>query len=223
MKSLGDQAREFRESKGWDVLRMAKEVGTSRQNIEGLEKAGNRIPKYLGSLSLVIGRPVDEMLALAELAPRALFAAEPWMEFQPVRPGKFSFVPVLGQGVGGTMPERIWTDGDYPAGATDAYAEVMSTDPHAFIIRVVGTSMVPKFSPGDYALIEPGTDPDIEDDVLVRLSDGQTLIKRLLSRRGAIRLGSYNDTAVLTYEKDEVTWLYYVAYPVPARKIKTRS
>ena len=32
--------------------------------------------------------------------------------------------------------------------------------------------------------MEPGTDPDLEDDVLVRLQDGQTLLKRLLSRRG---------------------------------------
>jgi phage repressor protein C with HTH and peptisase S24 domain len=154
--------------------------------------------------------------------PGTLFVAEPWTEYQPVRPGKFHFVPVVGQGAGGDLPERVWTDGDFPVGVTTEYAEVASTDPHAFIVRVVGTSMVPKFTPGDYALIEPGTEPDIEDDVLVRLTNGQTMIKRLLSRRGHIRLGSYNDPTVLTYEKEEVTWIYYVAYPVPARKIKTR-
>jgi phage repressor protein C with HTH and peptisase S24 domain len=149
-------------------------------------------------------------------------ASEPWTEYQPVRPGKFMRTPVVGQGAGGDLPERVWTDGDHPVGSTDEYAEVASTDPHAFIVRVVGTSMVPKYTPGDFALVEPATDPDIEDDVLVRLVNGQTMIKRLLSRRGPFRLGSYNDPQVLVYEKEEVTWMYYVAYPVPARKIKSR-
>jgi phage repressor protein C with HTH and peptisase S24 domain len=151
-----------------------------------------------------------------------LFAEEPWTEYQPIRPGKFNFVPVVGQGAGGDLPERMWTDGDFPVGSTNEYAEVASTDPLAFIVRVVGTSMVPKFTPGDYALVEPSTDPDIEDDVLVRIENGQTMIKRLLARRGSIRLGSYNDPTVLSFEKEQVTWMYYVAYPVPARKIKSR-
>lgn len=155
-------------------------------------------------------------------APAALFPAEPWTEYQPIRPGKINYVVVVGQGAGGNLPERVWSDGDFPVGATNEYAEVISTDPHAFIIRVIGPSMIPKYTPPDYALVEPGTEPDLEDDVLVRLKNGQTMIKKLLSRRGHIKLGSYNDPEVLVYEKDEVTWMYYVAYPVPARKIKSR-
>lgn len=140
-----------------------------------------------------------------------------------VRENNIHDVPVVGQGAGGDLPDRIWTDGDFPVGATHDYAEVASTDPHAFIVRVVGPSMIPRYNPGEYALVEPATEPDIEDDVLVRLKNGQTMIKRLLSRRGGhVRLGSYNDPTVLTYEQEEVTWMYYVAYPVPARKIKSR-
>lgn len=156
-------------------------------------------------------------------ANQGLFVSEPWTEYQPVRPARFNFVPVVGQGAGGDLPERMWTDGDFPVGSTNEFAEVVSADPQAFIIRVVGTSMVPKFTPGDFALVEPNTEPDLEDDVLVRIQNGQTMIKRLLSRRGThIRLGSYNTNEVLTFQKEEVTWVYYVAYPVPARKIKSR-
>lgn len=82
--------------------------------------------------------------------------------------------------------------------------------------------MVPRFNPGEFALVEPGTEPEIEDDVLVRLATGETMIKRLLSRRAGLRLGSYNDPQVLTYDLEDVTWVYYIAHPVPARKIKTR-
>lgn len=128
---------------------------------------------------------------------------------------------VVGKGQGG-IPERIWTDADYPVGATDEYAEIATADPHAFLVPVVGDSMSPRFQPGEFALVEPGTEPDLEDDVLVRLATGETLIKRLLSRRSGIRLGSWNDPGVLQLRQEDIVWMYYIAHPVPARKIKNR-
>lgn len=91
-----------------------------------------------------------------------------------------------------------------------------------FLVAVDGASMVPRYNPGEFALVEPGTEPDLEDDVLVRLTDGTTMIKRLLSRRGGWRFGSYNYPEVLHYPAEQVTWVYYIAHPVPRRKIKSR-
>ncbi|WP_439685081.1 Peptidase S24/S26A/S26B/S26C domain-containing protein [Cupriavidus oxalaticus] len=148
-------------------------------------------------------------------------AASPTLLTYPVDTTKFRHVYVVGRAQGG-LPDRIWTDGDYPVGATDQYAEVASPDPHAFLCPVVGNSMVPRFNPGEFALVEPGTEPELEDDVLVRLHSGETMIKRLLSRRQGIRLGSYNDPEILTYQPEDITWMFYIAHTVPARKIKTR-
>lgn len=120
------------------------------------------------------------------------------------------------------MPERLWTDGDYPVGMTGECSEIATADAHAFLVAVDGSSMIPRYNPGEFALVEPGTTPDIEDDVLVRLATGQTILKRLLSRRAGWRFGSYNDPVVLDYAAHEVTWVYYVAHPVPRRKIKSR-
>lgn len=128
---------------------------------------------------------------------------------------------VVGKGAGG-IAERVWTDADYPVGATDQYGLVASTDPHAFLTEVTEDSMIPKYTPGDFALVEPSTAPELEDDVLVRLTSGLTMIKRLLSRRNAFRFGSYNTTAVLHYRFEDVTWVYYVAHPVPRRKVMSR-
>jgi len=72
MKTLGEQAKAFRDSKSWNSTQMAEHVGTSRQNIESLELHGNRIPKYIGKLALAMGRSVDDMLVEAELAPKEL-------------------------------------------------------------------------------------------------------------------------------------------------------
>lgn len=126
---------------------------------------------------------------------------------------------VIGNGQGG-LPDRIWEDGGYPTGASDKFAEVATDDQHAFVVCVRGDSMIPRYQPGEYALVEPSTEPEIEDDVLVRLSSGETMIKRLLSRRGGIRLGSYNSAEVMTYREEDITWIYYVSHPIPARKIK---
>lgn len=153
-------------------------------------------------------------------APSAQQDKEPEPEYrQPMRNRRP--VWVVGQTQGG-MTERIWTDGDYPVGALEEWADVSTTDEHAFACRVVGDSMVPRYMPGEYALVEPNTAPELEDDVLVRLASGQTMLKRLLSRRGGIRLGSYNSPDVINLREDEVTWMYYVAHPIPTRRIRQR-
>jgi phage repressor protein C with HTH and peptisase S24 domain len=226
LDTLAKRIKSRRESLFPNQTALAKAVGMQQGDISKLEAGDIQQTTKIAQLAralqcdaywLATGIGSPDLPGTGPLFPR-----EPWTEYTPVRPGKFNFVVVVGQGAGGDLPERIWSDGDFPVGATDEYAEVVSTDPHAFIVKVVGPSMIPKFTPGDYALVEPGTEPDLEDDVLVRLRNGQTMIKRLLSRRGHIRLGSYNDGEVLNFDKDDVVWMYYIAYPVPARKIKHR-
>ena len=141
--------------------------------------------------------------------------------YAPVNLGKLATVPVVGKGMGG-LPDRIFTDEGRTVEGFDEYAEVFSTDPSAFVVRVDGNSMYPKYVQGDYALVEPNTEPELEDDVLVKLSSGEVMLKRLMSRRGAIHLASYNDPQTFSYLKEAIVWMYYVAHPIPARKIKSR-
>ncbi|AVA33343.1 S24 family peptidase [Cupriavidus metallidurans] len=135
----------------------------------------------------------------------------------PARP-----VYVVGRANGG-LPERIWTDGGYLVGATEEFAVLATDDPYAFLTPVIGTSMAPVYNPGDFAFVEPETEVDLGDDVLVRLSSGETMLKRLLVRRAdGVQLGSYGEPGTLFYKPDEITWMYYVAHPVRRKKIKTR-
>lgn len=141
-----------------------------------------------------------------------------------IDPAKYRKVFVVGKAPGG-IPERIWTDGDIPVGATDEYAEIATADSHAFLVPVVGDEMSPKYEPGEYALVEPGVTPEVGEDVLVRLSDGQTILKRLYRRLGdTIVLKSLNPFKAeeFSFSSSAVVWMYYVAHPVPARKIRSR-
>lgn len=140
----------------------------------------------------------------------------------PVRQTGIRRVFVVGRAQGG-LPERLWTDGDYPVGATDEYTEIATSDPHAFLTPVVGTSMVPRFNPGEFAFVSPGLEPRAGDDVLVRLFSGQTLIKKLVSTRdGTVELHSYNhlEQGPMFFALREICWMYYIGYPVPSRMIK---
>lgn len=189
-----------------------------RKLLEDVAKALNTTPEYL-----LFGTLPDEGGAhSSEVAPEKTSAVSPLR--YPVATKNYRRVFVVGRGQGG-LAERLWTDGDYPVGATDEYAELATTDPHAFLTPIVGTSMVPKFNPGDFVFVEPGTPPEPGDDVLVRLATGETLIKKLTSTRGGVmELYSYNEReqGLLFFKAEEVSWMYYIAHYVQARKIKTR-
>lgn len=104
---------------------------------------------------------------------------------------------------------------------TDRYIDYQTDDPQAFVVRVRGTAMSPRYMPGEYVMIEPSIPLDAEDHVLVRLANGETHIRRLLSQRGGlIRLGRYDSTDVATYHAEEVEWMYHVAHAIPAHRIR---
>jgi Predicted transcriptional regulator len=210
--------------KAWQTVQQweKEEGGTApkRERLKAVADALKTTPEYLlfGRLHAPAGEDTSGTGSAAGATP---LPNQPIPLQYSVRATRFRRIYVVGRAQGG-LPERIWTDGDYPVGATDEYAEIASSDPHAFLIPVVGTSMVPRYNPGEFAFVEPGTEPELEDDVLVRLATGETMIKKLISRRGGIQLASYNEPGSLLYKPEEITWMYYVAHPVPARKIKTR-
>lgn len=74
-----------------------------------------------------------------------------------------------------------------------------------FLVPVCDACNHPRFKMGEYALVEPNTEPDPEDDVFVRLVDGRTMIRRLLSRRGVVQLGSYGAPEVITVVPEDIS------------------
>jgi transcriptional regulator with XRE-family HTH domain len=68
MNSLGKKVKAFRTApeRKWTLDRMAKEVGTSRQNISNLESKGFGQPRYIADLARVMGTTVDVLLENAD-------------------------------------------------------------------------------------------------------------------------------------------------------------
>lgn len=68
MKSIGQQAKEFRTAMGWNWVEMAAAVSRNspvpvlRQSIKNLEDAGDRMPSYLRALAKTMGVSSDTLL-----------------------------------------------------------------------------------------------------------------------------------------------------------------
>jgi len=64
MNDLADLVRAFRThpDRNWTLERMADEVGTSRQNIENLEKGRVKMPRFLPDLAKAMGTTTDALL-----------------------------------------------------------------------------------------------------------------------------------------------------------------
>jgi SOS-response transcriptional repressor LexA len=70
MKSIGEQAREFREAMGWTYTEMAKAVQrhaagqkVNRQKIKQLEDTPERVPRYIAALARTMGTTVEALQA----------------------------------------------------------------------------------------------------------------------------------------------------------------
>jgi phage repressor protein C with HTH and peptisase S24 domain len=230
MEDWKNRLKQARENKGLNKTEFAKLVKVSNPTVTDWEKsfADGGIKEISGTkltrVCDILGIEAEWLLTgkgKRERSPAQLIKQE--LAVYEVPPSKFRQIPVIGKGVGGLPDERIWTDGDFPVGSSDEYAEVATSDPNAFISRVEEASMAPRYNPGEYFLVEPNTIPEIGDDVFVKFKNDGTSLKRLLSRRdGFIALGSYNTTTTITVKENEIAWIYYVAHPVPVRKIKQR-
>jgi hypothetical protein len=220
-KALGDALREAISLKGVTQAAVAKHFRVQPPSVQDWLNRGviakEKLPELWRYFSDVAG-PEHWGLPSAQAVG---WGVGPTL--YPVDASKVRPIYVVGMASGGRMPERLWADGDQPIGSTDEYAEMATADHEAFLCEVTGQSMYPKYESGNFALVEPNTPPDIEDVVLVRLKTGEVMIKRLLSRRNhRYTLGSYNESEILEYKDEEVSWVYYCAHEVPRKRIKSR-
>lgn len=219
MSTLQERLQELRAEKpeisNADLARLA---GVAAPSVTGWFKGSTKVLKWTSAQAVAQAYGVSDVwVATGEgekrrgegAAERYLLAQKVWR---------------AGSKGGASLPEQLWTDQNRLMSAAPLeYAELATSDAKAFICETPDASMYPRFLPGEYVLVEPGADADIEDDVLVRLKDGQVLLRRLMSTRGGYRLGTYTSSDTMFYPQDAVSWVYYVAHAVPRRRVKTHA
>lgn len=104
-------------------------------------------------------------------------------------------------------------------GAGDGTIDVFTKDPGAYALRVRGDSMMPAIRDGWYVVVEPNAQPTVGEYVLVKLRNGQKMVKELLYRRqDSIAVMSVNGDVRRTLHADEIEDLQAVSTIVSPSK-----
>jgi len=106
--------------------------------------------------------------------------------------GEFKNVPVVGSAQLGDNGH--WDELEYPVGFGDGVVRFPTRDKNAYALRCVGDSMKPRIRNGEFVIVEPNTEPQPGDEVLVRTMDDRVMVKTLLYQRdGSLHLISINE------------------------------
>lgn len=106
-------------------------------------------------------------------------------------------------------------------GAGDGHIDIAAADPNAYGLRVRGNSMTPAIRDGWYVLVEPNARPAVGEYVLVKLRNGQRMVKELLYQRAeSIEVLSVNGGKRDTIYREELESLQAVAAVVSPSKWK---
>lgn len=125
-----------------------------------------------------------------------------------------NFVPVVGMA-------KLGDNGYYEEissspGEGDGTVDAFSDDPGAYALRVRGDSMFPAIRDGWYVVVEPHGRPTPGEYVLVKLKDGQKMVKELIMERpDSITVVSVNGDTRRTILREEID-SHYGLQPVSA-------
>lgn len=157
----------------------------------------------------------------AEIAKIARSAAEPAKKIEsnvepcPPIKGPWRAIPIVGTAQMGI--EGYW----YQLDTADGYIEFPSTDRDAYALRLKGDSMAPAIKSGWIAVCEPNHRLVTLEYVMIRLNDGESMVKELLRATDEeVTVQSVNDAyGRRTIPIEEIETIHYVSAIVAPSKV----
>lgn len=217
MNNLGAVIRKIRKARRLTLEEVAYRAGTDTGNLSRVERGKQECKAdMLYKIAKALGVSVADIYAASEHK-----IEEPEEIFRLTNSTLRRKVPVVGTTREG--PDVRWQKLGQPADWGNEYLEIMSPDPHAYVLRVKGTAMAPRMYEGEGVLVEPDTEPQPGDDVVVKTQDGQVMVKSLVAMRdGEIVLGSIAEQTRITLSTSDIVFMHFVAGVFNARVIKKR-
>lgn len=110
--------------------------------------------------------------------------------------------------------DGYWYENGRPVGDGDGYIEAISHDINCYSLEVRGDSMFPAIRDGWFVVVEPNTDPVPGEYVVVKTTDGRSMVKELLWNRGdSVSLQSVNDLhGRLSIRHEDIEFIHHVAF-----------
>lgn len=119
-----------------------------------------------------------------------------------------SKIPIVGNTQAG--PDKEWTEIDI--GGCYEYVNFPIQSNKYYALKVVGDSMSPRVLEGEVVIVDPVSIPQTGEDVVVKMLDGETMIKTLASiRDNKVFLDSTNSSYKrIIKDKDELLYMHAV-------------
>lgn len=203
MKTRGERLKERRLELDLKMREVAKDLNISISGVQNLEK-GNVMPA------------LDLGLKLARLYEKSV----EWIISG--HEGPNDKIPVVGNTQAG--PDNNWLDNIYPENWSYEYISFPSNGRRIYALKVVGDSMSALYQEGDVVLVDADAQPVIGEDVVVRTTRDETMIKKLARiDNNQIYLDSTNDQFKrIIRNSDEITMMHTVIGSVKSFMVKHR-
>lgn len=122
----------------------------------------------------------------------------------------FRKIPVRGMAQLGDNGHFV--DVEYPVGHGDGYVFFPTKDPDAYALRCNGESMRPRVKHNEFVVVEPNTQVQNGDEVLVKSQDGRVMVKELAYvRDGIVHLSSVNEKhGMLRIPEEQIERMHFV-------------
>lgn len=209
MNTLGSRIKSLRKAKGMSQKDLALACGWESQSRIGNYEKDQRQPNLqdLGKIAAALKTSLTQLVKDVE-GPLPHLSGDAHGNIYDIRypprlktsqsegltsagQAKTGSVPVVGTAQLGN--EGYFEALDFPPGHGDGYLSIHSDDPDAYGLKVTGDSMLPRIKNGEYVLIEPNKNYFSGDEVVVRTTEGRTMIKEFIYLRdGMYRLDSVN-------------------------------
>lgn len=129
-------------------------------------------------------------------------------------------IPVVGKAMLGQ--DGYFEEMNYPAGHGDGFLLISSTDPNAYALQVTGSSMHPRIKHREYVVIEPNQPYAPGDEVLVRTTQGRSMIKEFsYFRDGMYRFDSVNPSEPPIFlEPEDIEFIHFMGGIVKSSRFR---
>jgi len=204
---------------------LAKRINVSRTTITFWKTGVNKLSgENLMALAKAL-RCSAHWLATGEGAPvpEGLSLDKPWLDMNdagnveqgPPIVSPYRAIPIVGTAQMGA--EGYWYALEEADGTVDAY----SRDASAYALRLKGDSMEPAIHSGWVAVIEPDRDYFPGEYVMVRTTEGESMLKRLLySNEAEVSLLSVNGHTIRNIPTEQIEHIHSVGAIVPPSRAR---
>jgi phage repressor protein C with HTH and peptisase S24 domain len=204
---------------------LAKRIGVSKTTITFWKTGVNKLSgENLMALAKAL-RCSARWLATGEGAPvpEGLSLDKPWLDMDdasnveqgPPIVSPYRAIPIVGTAQMGA--DGYWYALEEADGTVDAY----SRDASAYALRLKGDSMEPAIHSGWVAVIEPDRDYFPGEYVMVRTTEGESMLKRLLySNEAEVSLLSVNGHTIRNIPTEQIEHIHSVGAIVPPSRAR---